>query len=354
MGYLDLGGGLAIDYDGSNTNFASSRNYSVAEYCADVIEAVMDIMNSHEITHPTIITESGRALVAYYSVLVFDVLDVAKFEVFDLPETVSSDAPEPIRNLLEVSKILSLKNIQECYNDALYYRDQTREMFRHGDLSLRNRALSEHLFWNIISRIAQEKKKLKFVAPELENIESAIADIYYCNFSIFQSLPDSWAIDQLFPIMPIHRLLEVPSRNAVIADITCDCDGKIENFIDLHDVSKTLPLHSLKNDEDYYIGAFLVGAYQETLGDLHNLFGDTNVVNIRINGDGSFDIRREIVGDSVSDVLSYLEYDQETMRTAFRFKAEKAVKEGLITASERREIMSSFDSGLRGYTYYER
>jgi arginine decarboxylase len=154
--------------------------------------------------------------------------------------------------------------------------------------------------------------------------------------------------------MPIHRLLEVPSRNAVIADITCDCDGKIENFIDLHDVSKTLPLHSLKNDEDYYIGAFLVGAYQETLGDLHNLFGDTNVVNIRINGDGSFDIRREIVGDSVSDVLSYLEYDQETMRTAFRFKAEKAVKEGLITASERREIMSSFDSGLRGYTYYER
>ncbi len=354
MGYLDLGGGLAIDYDGSNTNFASSRNYSVEEYCADVIEAVMDIMNAHEIGHPTIVTESGRAIVAYYSVLVFNVLDVAKFEVFELPENITKDSPEPIRNLLEVSRILNLKNIQECYNDALYYRDQTREMFRHGDLSLRDRSVSEQLFWNIISRIAREKKKLKFVAPELENIESAIADIYYCNFSVFQSIPDSWAIDQLFPIMPIHRLLEIPSRNAVIADITCDCDGKIDNFIDMHDVSKTLALHELENDRDYYIGVFLVGAYQETLGDLHNLFGDTNVASIRINLDGSFDITREIFGDSVADVLSYVEYDQKTMRSNFRAKAELAVKEGLITASERREIMQSFDNGLRGYTYYER
>lgn len=354
MGYLDLGGGLAIDYDGSNTNFSSSRNYSVEEYCSDIVEAVMDIMNSKGIDHPTIVTESGRALVAYYSVLVFNVLDVAKFEVFDIPENITQESPEPIINLLEVSKILNLKNMQECYNDALYYRDQTRDMFRHGKLSLRERSISEQLFWNIISRIAKEKEKLKFIPPELQDIESAIADIYYCNFSVFQSIPDSWAIDQLFPIMPIHRLLEPPSRNAVIADITCDCDGKVDNFIDLHDVSKTLPLHELEEDKDYYIGVFLVGAYQETLGDLHNLFGDTNVVSFRINPDGSYDITREIFGDSVADVLSYVEYDPKIMRSHFRAKAERAVKEGLITPAERREIMQSFDIGLRGYTYYER
>ncbi|MFO7612338.1 MAG: biosynthetic arginine decarboxylase [Clostridia bacterium] len=354
MGYLDLGGGLAVDYDGSSTNFSSSRNYSVEEYCADVVEAVINVMDADNLPHPTIVTESGRALVAYYSVLLFNVLDVAQFEVFDVPDTLSEDAPEATANLFEVSKSLGIKNIQECYNDALYYRDQIREMFNHGNISLRERSVSEKLFWNIISRIAREKKKMKFVPPELENIESAIADIYYCNFSVFQSIPDSWAIDQLFPIMPVHRLLEIPSRNAVIADITCDCDGKIDNFIDLHDVSKTLPLHVLKNDEDYYIGVFLVGAYQETLGDLHNLFGDTNVVSVRINGDGSFDLVREIYGDSVADVLSYVEYDTRDMKTGFRAIAEEAVKEGRISASERREIVATFDNGLRGYTYYER
>lgn len=196
---------------------------------------------------------------------------------------------------------------------------------------------------------------MKFVPSELTDLESAIADIYYCNFfSVFQSIPDSWAIDQLFPVMPIHRLLELPTRNAVIADITCDCDGNIDKFIDLHEVNNTLPLHNLKDDEDYYIGIFLVGAYQETLGDLHNLFGDTNVVSVKLNGDGTYDIVNEIYGDSVQDVLSYVEFDTKAMRMKFRKTAEEAVKKGLLTPSERREIMQSYENGLLGYTYYER
>jgi len=352
MGYLDLGGGLAVDYDGSKTNYTNSCNYTVDEYCTDIVEAVMTVMDTSEIDHPIIITESGRNLVAYYSVLIFNVLDVAKFEEHDIQE-ISKDCPEQIQNLYEVYKSLNLKNIQECYNDALYYRDEIRDMFKHGRISLRERSFSEKIFWNTINQIAKEKEKLKFTPTELEDIESAIADIYYCNFSLFQSLPDSWAIDQLFPIMPIHRLLELPKRNAVIADITCDCDGKIDRFIDLHDVRNTLPLHELKEHENYYLGVFLIGAYQETLGDLHNLFGDTNVVSVRIDSDGNFEFTNEIYGDSVEDVLSYVEFDIKDMRTRFRATAEEAIRQGLITTSDRRLIMSSFDNGLRGYTYYE-
>ncbi len=353
MGYIDLGGGLAVDYDGSNTNFANSRNYNTEEYCADIVEAVKLAADNSNIPHPTIITESGRALVAYYSVLLTNVLHVSKFEVNDMPENIPDDAPESTKNLLWVSENLTIKNIQECYNDAIYYRDQTRQMFRHGNITLRQRALAESLFWNIISRIAKKKTELKFIPPELENLESAIADIYYCNFSIFQSIPDSWAIDQLFPIMPIHRLKELPQRNAVIADITCDCDGKIDKFIDLREVSKTLPLHELKDDEEYFIGVFLVGAYQETLGDLHNMFGDTNVISVRINGDDEFEIIREIQGDTVETVLSYVEYDPIEMRTGFARTVEEAHKENLISDDEKENILNAYENGLTGYTYYE-
>ncbi len=354
MGYLDLGGGLAVDYDGSNTNYTNSRNYTVDEYCTDIVEAVMTTMDSSSVEHPVIITESGRTTVAYYSVLLFNVLDVERFEEYDVPETIDEGISEQIKNLFEVNRNLNLKNIQECYNDALYYRDEIRDMFKHGKISLRERSLSEKIFWNTISRIAREKEKLKHGLPDLEDIESAIADIYYCNFSVFQSIPDSWAIDQLFPIMPVHRLLELPKRNAVLADITCDCDGKIDRFIDLHDVRTTLPVHEMKNGDDYYLGVFLVGAYQETLGDLHNLFGDTNVVSVRINPDGHYDFVKEIRGDSVADVLSYVEFDPKRMLDKFRQKAEEAIREGRISASERPEIMRAYDNGLRGYTYYER
>ena len=354
MGYLDLGGGLAVDYDGSNTNYTNSRNYTVEEYCTDIVEAVMSILDPGNVPHPVIVTESGRSTVAYHSVLLFNVLDIEIFEEYNIPDKLYDDTPEQIKNLFDVHKTLSLKNIQECYNDALYYRDEIRDMFKHGTISLRQRSFSEKIFWNTIHQIAKEKTKMKNPPPDLEDIESAIADIYYCNFSVFQSIPDSWAIDQLFPIMPLHRLLELPKRNAVIADITCDCDGKIDHFIDLHDVRNTLPLHEVKNGDDYYLGVFLVGAYQETLGDLHNLFGDTNIVSVRINPDGHYDLVKEIRGDSVADVLSYVEYEPKDMLVRFREKAEEAVQNGLITASDRKEIMQAYDNGLRGYTYYER
>lgn len=354
MGYLDLGGGLAVDYDGSSTNFTHSRNYTVEEYCTDIIEAVMSVLDPENIPHPTIITESGRAVVAYHAVLLFNVLDVERFEECEIPEQPDDDAPEQIKNLYEVHRNIILKNIQECYNDALYYRDEVRDMFKHRRIGLRERALAEKLFWNTMYKIAREKQKLKNPPPELEDLEQAISDIYYCNFSVFQSIPDSWAIDQLFPIMPVHRLLELPKRNAVIADITCDCDGKIDRFIDLHDVKKTIPLHEMKNGDDYYLGVFLVGAYQETLGDLHNLFGDTNVVSVRINPDGTFDLTREIHGDSVADVLYYEEYDPKSMSESFRETCEEAIRNGYISAVERRKIMEAYENGMRGYTYYER
>lgn len=354
MGYLDMGGGLAVDYDGSHTNFTNSRNYSLDEYCADIIDTVMTTLDDKNIEHPIIITESGRATVAYYSVLLFNVLDVSRFEAPKLPEVPDKDVPEIIANLFEVRDVLSVKNLQECYNDAIYYRDEVRQMFKHGHLTLRQRSLAEKIFWHVILRIAKELKSLKYVPHDLKHLPDALADIYYCNFSVFQSLPDSWAIDHLFPIMPLHRLDETPVRQATLADITCDCDGKIDRFIDIHGVRKTLSVHELKDDEEYYLGAFLVGAYQETLGDLHNLLGDTNVVSIRVSENGDFTFVREIDGDSVADVLSYVEYEPKTMLEDFRKIAEQAVRDRRITPQERGRIMKVYADGLRGYTYFER
>lgn len=354
MGYLDIGGGLAVDYDGSKTNFVNSMNYTLEEYCVDIIEVIMSILGEKNIPHPTIVTESGRATVAYSSILLVNVLDITKFEIVSLPEEVSENSHELMRNLYEVLKSMTLKNIQECYNDAIYYRDEIRQLFKHGEISLRERSVAENIFWNIMNIIYKERNKMSKIPPELEGIESALADIYYCNFSVFQSLPDSWAIGHLFPIMPIHRLNEEPLRQATIADVTCDCDGKIDKFIDLHDVRSTLPLHDLIENEEYYLGVFLVGAYQETLGDLHNLMGDTNIVSVHIYEDGTYDFVREIDGDSVADVLSYVEYDPKTLMTNFRSIAEQAVKDGFISPTERRQIIKKYESGLSGYTYFER
>jgi len=354
MGLINIGGGLAVDYDGSHTNFASSRNYTEQEYAADVVEAIMSAVKELGIPHPTIISESGRATVAHHSVLVFNVLDVSRFE----PQTTAATDEMPahyhemLNNLKDVRQALSTKNLQECYHDAVYYRDEIRSLFTHGQLTLRERAFSETMFWDIICRIAAESKERKYVPEELQGLEVALADLYYCNFSVFQSLPDSWAIDQLFPVMPIHRLQEMPTRQATLADITCDSDGKIDRFIDLHDVKNTLPLHELRG-EDYYLGAFLVGAYQETLGDLHNLLGDTNVLHVRVGKDGTVEYANEIAGDTVADVLSYVEYDPRDMINRVRIMAEQAVRDGHITAVERREIMFAYETGMRGYTYFE-
>jgi arginine decarboxylase len=236
----------------------------------------------------------------------------------------------------------------------VYYREECREQFKHGDATLRQRARAENLCTDIIRRISALIEKEYLILPELDDLCDQLYDIYYGNFSVFPSLPDSWAINQIFPLMPLHRHLEEPDRRAIFADITCDSDGKIDKFVDLHDVGKSLPVHSLRENEEYYIGVFLVGAYQETLGDLHNLLGDTNVVSIHINGDGSFDFMREMEGDSIWDVLSYVEYEPKNLIARFRANAERAVKEGRITAAERRAMLADFEASIKGYTYFER
>lgn len=354
MGYLDLGGGLAVDYDGSHTNYVSSRNYTLDEYSADIVEAIMSILDEQQVAHPHIITESGRATVAYYSVLLFNVLDVSMVEEVQLPDTLPEGTPEPVQNLRETLANITLRNLQECYNDAIYYRDEMRQLFSTGRVNLRQRTLAERFFWAIIMRIAQEKTRLKTIPRDLADIDVSLADIYYGNFSVFQSLPDSWAIDQLFPVMPVHRLKEFPSRQGIISDITCDSDGRIDHFIDPQGMKPTLDLHPLRDGEEYYLGVFLVGAYQETLGDLHNLMGDTNVVSIRVRDDGNYEYVREIRGDSVADILSYVEYEPRRILEDLRSTAEQAVRQGRISPSDRFAIMQAFEDGLRGYTYFER
>jgi arginine decarboxylase len=354
MGYIDIGGGLAVDYDGSQTNFVHSKNYNLDEYTWDVVEVLQSVFDEKEIPHPTIITESGRATVAYSSILLFNILDVTQSQPGPIPESPPEDVPDSIKNLYEVRRSMTVRNLQECYNDAVYYREEVREDFQFGHVTLRQRALADNLFLDIIIGISRLLGKVKRVPRELEELSESLYDTYYGNFSVFQSLPDVWAIDQIFPVMPIHRLAEEPKRQAILADITCDSDGKIDTFADLHDVRKTIPLHELRAKEEYYLGIFLVGAYQETLGDLHNLLGDTHVVSVRINDDSTFDFVREIEGDSISDVLSYVEYQPKDLVELFRRKAEDAVRSGTITPQQRRTVMNAYEESMRGYTYFER
>ena len=353
MGILNLGGGLAVDYDGSHTNFPSSSNYTMDEYAADIVETVMKMCNEAGVPHPIIVSESGRATVAHHSVLLFNVLDAQRFESHGLPEKLPADAPEALHRLMDVSADINSKNAQEAYHDAVFYRDEARKMFEVGEINLRQRALAERIFWNVVCRVAQEIRERKYIPDELATLPAALADVYYGNFSVFQSLPDVWAIEQLFPVMPVHRLNEAPTRQATISDITCDSDGKIDKFIDLHDVKEMLPVHEL-NGEEYYMGVFLVGAYQETLGDLHNLFGDTNVVTLRLGEHGTLELAQEMDGDTVADVLSYVEHKPQTMLDRVRQMAEQAVRAGRITPEERRQIVDAYETGLRGYTYFER
>ena len=354
MGYLDLGGGLAVDYEGARTNSTHSMNYQLDEYCVNIVETIAESLDPLQITHPTIITESGRATVAYSSLLVFNVLDVRNHEPQPLPQALEESAHETLHNLFSVDTDVNSTNFQECYNDALYYRDEIRELFRRGQVGLRDRALADNITLSVLDKIAKILKNIDRVPPELANLPELLCDIYYGNFSLFQSLPDIWAIDQVFPVMPIHRLDEQPTREAIIADITCDCDGKIDRFISPQGIRNTLPLHALNQGEEYYIGVFLVVAYQETLGDLHNLFGDTNVVSVKINADASFDFVREFQGDSIADVLSYVEYDPKQMLEQFRRTAEQAVRDKKINASQRQTMLRAFKDSLQGYTYFER
>jgi len=354
MGYLDLGGGLAVDYEGARSNSHHSMNYQLDEYCVNIIETICECLNPLEIPHPVIVSESGRATVAYSSLLLFNILDVRDHRPVPLPDKLPAHCHDLLHNLWQVNNDISIDNFQECYNDALYYRDEVRELFRRGQASLSDRAIADNITLAVLEKVALHLKQVDRSYPELDNLPELLADIYYGNFSLFQSLPDVWAIDQLLPVMPIHRLNEEPTRQAVIADITCDCDGKIDHFATSQGIKRTTSLHEMKEDEEYYLGVFLVGAYQETLGDLHNLFGDTNVVSVHIKEDGSYDFVREFHGDSIADVLSYVEYDTKVMTEEFRKRAEAAVKAGKITAAKRKKMMKAFKDSLDGYTYFEK
>jgi arginine decarboxylase len=359
MGILDLGGGLAISYDGLKGSTVGSSDYGTKEYCADVIEAIAEVTDEAEVPHPDLITESGRAVVAYYSVLVVNVLDVNRYEGND-DIAVDEDSAAYLQNLYQLhkdldggTKRLSRDRLQEIYNDAVYYRDKLRSEFSYGKVRLRERAQGEELYWQILSWVSSKMEEFGVDSSQMSRVESVLTDYYYANFSVFQSLPDLWAIGQIFPVMPIHRLKEKPTRKAVLSDITCDSDGKIDKFAHSSELHPSLPLHDLeKNGDDYMLGVFLVGAYQETLGDLHNLLGDTNVVSVSVEN-GKLKYRNELDGDTVAEVLSYVEYDPKDLATRFRNLAESAVASKRITATERREIMEAYEAGLRGYTYFE-
>ncbi len=352
MKYLDVGGGLGIDYDGSQTDFESSINYTLQEYANDVIFRVKGVCDEAEVPHPTIITESGRGMVAYHSVLVFDVLGVSTFDHFQVPSELPEDPPQPIAELFAIYRDISKKNLLESYHDATQAVEVVMTMFLLGHLSLSMRALSEKLFWAICSKILKLLKEIDYTPEELQGLQASISDTYFCNFSVFQSMPDAWAIKQLFPIMPIHRLTDAPTRRAILGDITCDSDGKIDQFIDLRDVKNVLELHPV-NGQPYYLGCFLLGAYQEILGDLHNLLGDTNAVHISMEDDGTPSIDAVIKGDNVHKVLSYVQYSSEHLITLMRKDVEKAVKHGKISLEESRLFLKFYEDGMDGYTYLE-
>jgi len=358
MGILDLGGGLAISYDGLKSNSSSSADYGMREYCADVIEAISEITDEAGVEHPDLITESGRAVVAYYSVLVINVLDINRYEPSGINK-LPPKSPSLLKNLFELRKLTRSRNkpitqslLREVYNDAVYYRDKIRTEFSAGNVTLRQRSLGEEFYWEVLTWVAAHSKIADLSEEQQERLSMIKTDYYYGNFSLFQSLPDSWAIDQMFPVMPIHRLKEPPTRAVVLSDITCDSDGKMDHFVHSQGFHNTLPLHDIKLDDEYMLGIFLVGAYQETLGDLHNLLGDTNVVSVNIEN-GKVKYLRELEGDTVSEVLSYVEYEPKDLARRFRVLAEGAVSKKLISAKERREIVDSYEEGLRGYTYFE-
>ncbi len=353
MGTLDMGGGLAVDYDGSQTNFHSSCNYSIAEYARDIVEVVGEMCTKCDVAHPTLVTESGRAVSAYHSVLVFNILDVnsAPGNETAIPQ-LPPNPGEILKALDETMRMISNKNLQECYNDANYYRDQLRMQFFYGQSSLRERGIGEAIYWRIMGLISRRIADMSEIPEDLKEVSDNMVDFYYGNFSLFQSLPDSWAIDQLFPVMPIQRLNERPTRRSVLVDITCDCDGKVDKFIDKEDVSKSLELHEIDDDENYYVAIFLIGAYQETLGDIHNLLGDTNVVSVHLEN-GRPVYTQEEEGDCVGDVLGYVKYDTKDLVAKFRGLAEDAVAEGRITPRQLRGALDAYRNGLSGYTYFE-
>jgi arginine decarboxylase len=352
--YFDAGGGLGVDYDGSQTNFASSMNYTLQEYANDIVFSLQEICDAGGVPHPTIVTESGRAVVAHHSMLVVDILGVGEFDVGKAPDKIPENASRVVRNLLDTFKEISTKNLREAYHDALEYREEALSLFALGQLSLPERMIAEDIFWAVCQKALKIVRDMREIPEEFEGLERALSDTYFCNFSMFQSLPDIWAIDQLFPIVPIHRLTEEPTRRAVLADITCDSDGKIDHFIDRRDVKNVLELHPVNQGDEYYLGVFLIGAYQEILGDLHNLFGNTNTVHVSLVPGGGYQIEHVVTGDTVTDVLRYVSYAREDLLARVRRFAEQAVRASRMSLEETRSLLRMYEEGLAGYTYLER
>jgi arginine decarboxylase len=353
LDHIDVGGGLAIDYDGSQSNFHSSMNYSMQEYANDVVSVLQDICDELDQPHPHIISESGRALVAHHAVLVFDVLGANELGIKD-ESRIKKPTDEDhsiLHTMYDAYESVSAKNVQECFNDAVTTKDEGIALFSHGVIDLESRARIDELFWATCKKILKVIQTASYVPEDLGNLTKMLSDTYYCNFSVFQSMPDAWAVGHLFPVVPIHRLNEAPTQEAILADLTCDSDGKIDQFIDLRDVKRTLRLHKLKDDQPYYLGAFLVGAYQETLGDLHNLFGDTNAVHVSMGDDGRYLLEHVVVGDTVSEVLSYVEYDRIDLLRRVRESAELAVRRGEMSFEQSADLMKRYEDGLSGYTY---
>lgn len=350
--YFDVGGGMAVDYDGSSSNFPSSANYTLDEYTSDIVHALTEACEEASVPHPAIVTECGRALTAYQSVLICNVLGVTELAQDPVPKQLPDEAHAVLHNMLEMFETISAKNLQESYHDALHMRDEAMSLFNLGYLTLADCGIIEAIFWASCRKIARIMREGEYYAEELEGLAALLADTFVCNFSAFQSVPDCWAVGQLFPVMPIHRLNEEPVRRGVLADITCDSDGKIDRFIDLRDVKQTLELH-YPNGEEYYLGIFMMGAYQEILGDMHNLFGDTNAVHVSVGDDGEYYVDHVIDGDSVHDVLQYVEYSQDDLIARLRRTAEAAVRANAITFKESAELLRRYELGLKGYTYLQ-
>lgn len=349
--FLDVGGGLGVDYDGSCTNFDSSMNYTTEQYARDIVWAIGSACDEEGLPHPNIISESGRALVAHHAVLVTEVMDVA--EVPEPPESIELQPhrDEKVQELVNLYNELNLKNCHETFSDALSFRDEFLQRFVQGNISLEDRAFAEHALRNLFTRINALKSRMKHVPEDFEALDGMLKDTYFCNFSVFQSLLDHWAIEQLFPIMPIHKLGSQPTRRAIIADLTCDSDGKIDKFIDLRGVQRSIDLHPYRGDQPYYIGVFLIGAYQECLGNLHNLFGDTNAVHVEIDEAGLPSITSIIEGDTIREVLGYVQYSGEDLLSGVNSSIDKAVRRGAMSAEQSAKFMQRYKESLGGYTY---
>ncbi|MEG4501479.1 biosynthetic arginine decarboxylase [Microcoleus sp. F10-C6] len=351
MNYLDVGGGLGVDYDGSKTNFHASKNYNMQNYANDVVAGVKDACDERKIPVPIIISESGRAIASHQSVLVFDVLGTSDVPR-EIPEPVDEKAHQIPRNLYEIYQSITPENYQEVYHDAIQFKEEAVSLFNLGYLGIAERAKTEQLYWACCDKIQGIARQKQYVSEDLEDLEKVMASIYYINLSVFQSVPDSWAINQLFPIMPINRLDEEPTHRGILADLTCDSDGKIDQFIDLRDVKSVLELHTLKPGEPYYLALFLGGAYQEIMGNLHNLFGDANAVHIQLTPSG-YHIEHVVKGDTMKEVLSYVQYDSENLVESIRRQTEAALQQNKITLSEAQLLLQNYERSLSQYTYLQ-